>query len=245
MNENIHEKKKFSDAGGGFWGNLRKKAIGRREKNPNALSNRILTYTLIGDKDWYTRVRDVMYKPVLSWCLHHKYSTLMIFIICFFLSVGLSVKFGRFKLFPGGVEQFIIKITAPVGLTLEETERFAKVIEVELSSFPKNEIENYTARIGITQKDPNDPFTKRGKNFGMLMVYLTPDSMRKTSTDDIMNRLRSRTTWMLNEEALKALRAKEAIQNKSKTEKEIIAHQDEAVEIPDQYLDLKGILNIY
>ena len=54
------------------------------------------------------------------------------------------------------------------------------------------------------------------------MVYLTPDSMRKTSTDEIMNRLRSRTTWMLNEEALKALRAKEAIQNKSKTEKEVI-----------------------
>ena len=244
MNENIHEKKKFSDAGGGFWGNLRKKAIGRREKNPNALSNRFLTYTLIGDKDWYTRVRDIMYKPVLSWCLHHKYSTLMIFIICFFLSVGLSVKFGRFKLFPGGVEQFIIKITAPVGLTLEETERFAKVIEGELSSFPKNEIENYTARIGITQKDPNDPFTKRGKNFGMLMVYLTPDSMRKTSTDEIMNRLRSRTTWMLNEEALKALRAKEAIQNKSKTEKEVIEHQDEAVEIPDQFLDLKGKLTV-
>jgi multidrug efflux pump subunit AcrB len=49
---------------------------------------------------------------------------------------------------------------------------------------------------------------------------------------------------MLNEEALKALRAKEAIQNKSKTEKEVIEHQDEAVEIPDQFLDLKGKLTV-
>jgi multidrug efflux pump subunit AcrB len=245
MNENVHAQKKFADAGGGFWGRLRQRAISRREKNPTALSNRFLTYTLIGDKDWYTRLRDLFYKPVLSWCLHHKFSTLFIFITCFLLSVGLSVKFGRFKLFPGGVEQFIIKLTAPVGLTLEETERFAKVIEEELTKFPKNEIENYTARIGITQKDPNDPFTKRGKNFGMLMVYLTPDSVRTTSTDEIMNKLRSKTMWMLNEEALKALKEKESILNKSKTEKEIISHSDvENVVIPENWKDLQGKLSV-
>jgi multidrug efflux pump subunit AcrB len=246
MNLNVHKQKEFSESGGGFWGRLRQKAKLKREKNPTSLYSKFLTYTVIGDKDWYVRVRDIFYKPVLSWCLHHKFSTLIIFILCFIFTIGLSVKFGRFKLFPGGVEQFIVKITAPVGLTLEETEKYAKVVEEELSKFPKNEIENYTARIGITQKDPNDPFTKRGKNFGMLMVYLTPDSMRNKSTDEILNSLRHRTSWLLSEEALKALKEKESILNKGKiqTTSEEETKEMEPVVIPDEYKELQGKLSV-
>lgn len=248
MNENIHEKNRMKKAGEtkGFRANLRKKAIAYKEKSPNSLLSSFLSYTIIGDKDWYVRMRDLIYKPVLSWSLHNKFKTLLIFNLAFFLTVALSVKMGRFKLFPGGVEQFIIKITAPVGLTLEETERFARIIESELSKYPKNEVENYVTRIGITQKDPNDPFTKRGKNFGMVMVYLTPDSMRSRNTDEIMNSLRYKTSWMLSEEARKALKEKEAVLNKNKTQKELDAIKSAQGEIliPDDSKDLEGRLSV-
>jgi len=246
MNLDVHKQKEFSEAGGGFWGKMRQKAIRRREKNPSSILSKFMTYTVIGDKDWYIRIRDIFYKPVLSWCLHHKFSTIVIFVLCFLFTIGLSVKFGRFKLFPGGVEQFIVKITAPVGLTLEETEKFAKVVEEELAKYPKNEIENYTTRIGITQKDPNDPFTKRGKNFGMLMVYLTPDSMRKKSTDEILNSLRHRTSWLLSDEALKALKEKESILNKGKIQTKADEEEKELepVVVPEEYKELKGKLSV-
>jgi multidrug efflux pump subunit AcrB len=202
--------------------------------NPNSLMSSIYQYTILGEKDWYVLFRDTIYKPSLSFALRHKYLTILFFTIAFMTSIVGAAKFGRFKLFPGGVEIFIIKITAPVGLTLESTERFAQVIEKELAKLPTTEIENYVSRIGITQKDPNDPFTKRGKNFGMVMVYLTPDTMRERSVDDIMNTLRDKTYWMLSEEAKKALKEKNLN----------ISNESQQIEIPDEYLDLKGKLTV-
>ncbi|MCB1178858.1 MAG: efflux RND transporter permease subunit, partial [Leptospiraceae bacterium] len=194
---------------------------------------------------WYISVRDKFYKPILSWCLTHAKLTILIFNICFFLSIALAVKFGRFKLFPGGVEIFMVKITGPVGLTLEQTERFAKVVEMEIAKLPKEEIENYVTRIGITQKDTNDPFTKRGKNFGMVKVYLTPDSERERSTDEILNELRSKTIWMMDDEALKAFIEREKILSKGKikTENKEIA-LPQKFEIPPGFEDLKGKLSV-
>jgi multidrug efflux pump subunit AcrB len=194
---------------------------------------------------WYLRLRDGFYRPILEWCLNHAKTTILIFNICFFLTIALAVKFGRFKLFPGGVEIFMVKITAPVGLTLEQTERFAQVVEKELSQFPKEEVENYVTRIGITQKDANDPFTKRGKNFGMLMVYLTPDAQRKRTTDEIINDLRNKTLWMLSEESLKALQEREKVLAKGKIGKEAeMTSIPNTFNIPEEYKDLKGQLTV-
>ncbi len=209
----------------------------------------------------YVWIRDKFYRPVLSFALRHTRRTILFFTLFFFFTIALAVVFGRFKLFPGGIETFIIKISAPVGYSLEETEKFAKVIEKELMSFPKEEVENFVTRIGITQKDPNDPFTKRGKNYGMLMVYLTPDASRKRSTEEIINDLRNRTIWMLSEEALRAIREREAILEKSKKERESkplvkafltlkkwihpeVAETKIEFSVPEEYKDLKGKLTV-
>ncbi|MCB1140594.1 MAG: efflux RND transporter permease subunit [Leptospiraceae bacterium] len=218
-----------------------------REKHPHSFLSVLFQYTLLGEKDWYVFLRDLFYKPSLSFALRHKYLTVLLFSLAFWASIAAAVVFGRFKLFPGGVEIFIVRITAPVGLTLESTERFARVIEDELAKLPKTEIENYVTRIGITQKDPNDPFTKRGKNFGMVMVYMTPDSERKRSVDEIMNSLRDRTSWMLSEEALKVLNEKKTkmvANQKNMVEDRISESPSESIDIPPEYMDLKGKLTV-
>jgi multidrug efflux pump subunit AcrB len=168
----------------------------------------------------YATIRDKFYRPILSLALKHTRKTIVFFTLAFFTSIIMAGVFGRFKLFPGGVEIFMVKITAPVGYSLEQTELFAQVLEQELAKFPKEEIENYVTRIGITQKDANDPFTKRGKNYGMVMVYLTPDADRDRSTDEILNELRDKTIWLLSEESLKAIEVREALLQKSKAEKD-------------------------
>ncbi|MDX1957923.1 MAG: efflux RND transporter permease subunit [Leptospiraceae bacterium] len=192
--------------------------------------------------NWYIRFRDNFYKPVLSRALLNKTLTITIFILAWIASLVALKIHGKFKLFPGGVEIFMAKVTAPVGLTLEETERFAQVIEMELAKFPKTEIENYSTRIGITQKDPNDPFTKRGKNFGMIMVYLTPEEQRKMDVEEVISQLRARTNWMMNETALKAFEEKQAILNKTKVSTEVFDTKEVKAEIPKGFEDLKGKL---
>jgi multidrug efflux pump subunit AcrB len=195
---------------------------------------------------WFSKLRERYYKPSLSWALMNKTFTIVSFIIALILSMVMTFTFGRFKLFPGGIEIFVAKITAPVGLTLEETERFARVIEMELEKLPKTELENYATRIGITQKDINDPFTRRGKNFGMLVIYLKPDEERKMAVDEIINNLRTNTSWMMNEEALKAIQEKEAILNKGKkdSDKKFEAPKNTDAYIPKGYEDLKGKLTL-
>lgn len=197
---------------------------------------------------WFTRLRDNVYKPSLEWALKHDKLTISLFIVVFFLSIAATAVFGRFKLFPGGVEVFMVKISAPVGYTLEQTERFAQVVEKEVAKLPPEIMESYVTRIGITQKDANDPFTKRGKNYGMLMVYLTPDADRKRpeqSTDFIMNQLRDRTAWLLNEEALQSLKKKEEALNKTRVQSEKREFKIiEDSQIPPEFKDLKGKITL-
>lgn len=192
---------------------------------------------------WFARVREKYYRPSLGWALRHKYITVIILHLAMVGAIMLVVAFGKFKLFPGGVEQFIVKITAETGLTLEETEKFAKAVEYEIEKLPKNEVENYVTRVGITQKDVNDPFTKRGKNFGQVMVFLTPDTDRKRSTDDIVNDLRTKTFYLLNDKAIEGLRQREIA--RLKAEKKPLDHLtiDPAnFQIPPQFAGLKGKL---
>ncbi len=221
---------------------------------------------------WFIRVRERFYRPSLSWALRHKFSTLGILLLVFSLCVSSLVKFGKFKLFPGGVEIFLVKISAETGLTLEETEKFARAVEREValltpykekpvtgigsniqyffhsigliknSKFYTGEVDNYVTRVGIIQKDVNDPFTKRGKNFAQVVVYLTPDAERKRTTDEIINYLRKRTEWLMNEKALAVAKQKEAARInqeklKNKPEEEVVP-----IEIPEEFKDLKGKL---
>jgi multidrug efflux pump subunit AcrB len=221
---------------------------------------------------WFARFRERFYRPTLSWALTHKAITLGLLMITFVFALFLQARFGKFKLFPGGVEIFIIKISAETGLTLEETERFVKAVEYEVDKLPKfedkpvvgfvdtirhffhsirlpaqekfykGEVDAYVSRVGIIQKDVNDPFTKRGKNFAQVMVYLTPDIERKRSTDEIMNLVRKKTEWLMNEKALEIQKQKlKAKLNQDKKKLEDVEIQTE-VDIPSQFADLKGKL---
>ncbi|MBM9498948.1 efflux RND transporter permease subunit [Leptospira sp. 201903071] len=169
------------------------------------------------ESGWFYKLKVNYYLPLLKFALKHR---LQIFIYLFAMLIGSFALFavaGKFKLFPGSVDVFQIKLTGQTGLSLQETERFANVLEKELAKVSKEEVENFVTRIGIIQKDPNDPFTKRGKHYGQILVYLTPEENRKRSTDEIISEVREKTIWLLNQKSIQILeetRKKEAEKKK-------------------------------
>ncbi|EKO08319.1 efflux RND transporter permease subunit [Leptospira interrogans] len=169
------------------------------------------------ESGWFYKLKVNYYLPLLKFALKHR---LQIFIYLFAMLVGsfaLFAVFGRFKLFPGSVDVFQIKLTGQTGISLQEMEKFTHALETELAKISKEEIENYVTRVGIIQKDPNDPFTKRGKHYAQVLVYMTPEENRKRGTDTIISEIREKTIWLLNEKSVKTLeetRKKEAEKKK-------------------------------
>ncbi|EJP13739.1 export membrane protein [Leptospira interrogans str. FPW2026] len=169
------------------------------------------------ESGWFYKLKVNYYLPLLKFALKHR---LQIFIYLLAMLVGsfaLFAVFGRFKLFPGSVDVFQIKLTGQTGISLQEMEKFTHALETELAKISKEEIENYVTRVGIIQKDPNDPFTKRGKHYAQVLVYMTPEENRKRGTDTIISEIREKTIWLLNEKSVKTLeetRKKEAEKKK-------------------------------
>jgi len=191
------------------------------------------------ESNWFTKFREKTYLPFLSYALRNKFKMVGFLFLALAGSLVVQAKLGKFKLFPGAVETFQVRITAETGLTLGETDRFVQCIESYLKELPKEHLENYIGRIGIIQKDPNDPFTKRGKNYAQVMVFLTPEETRNKSTERIIEEIRNSTKWLLKPESLatleKKLERERIFQRKEKLEAK-------TVEIPFEFADLKGKL---
>ncbi len=72
----------------------------------------------------------------------------------------------KFILFPQGlIEEFFIKMKAPIGTSLEEMSEKMKSVEKQVLELPKNELDNFVTRIGMIREDQADPYTERGSHF--------------------------------------------------------------------------------
>ncbi|BDA79023.1 multidrug transporter AcrB [Leptospira kobayashii] len=191
------------------------------------------------ESDWFQRFKKTKYLPFLGFALRHKLMMTSILFGVFIFSIFLQAKFGKFKLFPGAIETFQVRVTAETGLTLEETDRYIQAIEHSLKQLPKEELENFISRVGIIQKDPNDPFTKRGKNYAQVMVYLTPEESREISTEEIIDRIRNNTKYLLNDKSLLILEEKISLEKKNSSKK---MRELKEESIPPQFLSLQGKL---
>jgi multidrug efflux pump subunit AcrB len=147
----------------------------------------------------FYRFRTACYEPLLAWALRKKLFVLAGLFVLLFASIALFALFGKFKLFPGAVEQIHVRMVADPSTPLEQMDRYTVAVSRVLERFPKNEIENFTTRAGIIQQNTNDPFTRRGYNYAQAMIYLTPESKRKRTDVEIIDQLRDEISWMLNE----------------------------------------------
>jgi multidrug efflux pump subunit AcrB len=190
------------------------------------------------ESHWFLNFKKNNYLPLLSFALKHKLIMTSSLLGLFVFSLVLQGMFGKFKLFPGAIETFQIRVHASTGLTLEETDRYIQSIENVLKTLPSTELENFISRIGIIQKDPNDPFTKRGKNYAQILVYLTPEDSRDRSTEKVIEYIRHNTKYMLNDKALLLL--EEKITKEASTRKS--SEEIQTVPILPQFKNLEGKL---
>lgn len=156
------------------------------------------------ENGWFLKLRDNIYQPTLKWALSHRAITLLLMTILFIGSIAILVNFGKFKLFSGAIDTFQVKFEAPKGYSLKQTNEFAEIIEKEVEKLPKDELDTFTTRIGIVQKDINDPSTKRGTNYGQIAIYLTPEVTRERPSEVIIGEIREKVIWLLQKSKIRA-----------------------------------------
>ena len=138
------------------------------------------------------------YRPFLNFSLKNRTLCLLAFVFLLIIAFMIQIAFGSFKLFPGGTNAIIIKLETATGTPNKEMMRYLKVLGNYVSQIPKSDLESYIGRAGVQQQDTNDPFTKRGSHYGMLMIYLKPEVDRKYDALTIMTWLKQKTRWLVN-----------------------------------------------
>ncbi len=171
--------------------------------------------------------RKKVYEPTLRFSLNHKALSLSGFMVLAVLAITLQALFGKFKLFPAAIDALYVKIAAPVGTSKEETNRFLQAIGHSVKKLPESELENYIGRSGIQTQGGGDPFTRRGNNYGMMVIYLHPELDRNMSADAVIDILSKETEWMLNPEALARKREKEKKEQSKERQSEEEQNEEE------------------
>jgi multidrug efflux pump subunit AcrB len=140
------------------------------------------------------------YERMLSAVLNHRY-LFVVWVSLFFAGTLVFAKFNvKFILFPAGnIEIIVAKAEAPTGTNIREMSKKLGKIESIITQLPENELDNITSSAGIIQEDPTDPFTKRGSNYGIIMIYLTPDEKRERKAEQIIDWIRGQCRPFIHE----------------------------------------------
>ena len=133
-----------------------------------------------------------MYVPVVKWCVRHRYIVATIATLLLLGTSAMAYKMRKILFPPEGVEIFMVRAEAPTGSSLANTSQAIVPIENAIAQLPDSEMEAYTATIGIQQKDPNDPATKRGSQYALVKVFLTPENSRQRTAKDIIDDLKNK-----------------------------------------------------
>ncbi|MCB0377718.1 MAG: efflux RND transporter permease subunit [Bdellovibrionales bacterium] len=142
------------------------------------------------DKMWVRLIAS--YGVVLEWITCFRYLVFAGFIAFLFISV-LNIKHNmRLVLFPPkGIDQFLVKVKAPNGTSLEQTTELLKPIEKVIGTLSKEELRNFVTSVGEQRQRPDEP-GDRGSHVGQVMVYLTPESGRERSAEEIIEDIRGK-----------------------------------------------------
>ncbi len=142
---------------------------------------------------WFNKIV-VFYTRLINRALSYRYwvvSGLIVLLVLTFLLASRMpfVLFGSEE----GIEQFYIRVEAPVGTNLYATNKLIEEVEKKVDEMPKDEIEAYTTQVGLLgQSWMFDPYGDQGSHMAQITIYLTPHTQRKRSVNNIIDDLRDR-----------------------------------------------------
>lgn len=146
------------------------------------------------------------YVAALTKVLRFRYLFAFVLFI-FFIGTIIFARFNtKFILFPqSGIETVVVKAESPTGTSVSRMSQNLNYIEQVIAQLPKTELESYTARAGIMSEGANDPNTKRGAEYGVILVYLTPEQQRQRTADLIMDDIRKKTKKYIEQKVFNSL----------------------------------------
>ncbi len=127
------------------------------------------------ERVWLTKLED-FYAYFLDKALTHRYLTVGISLLVLVGSLTLAATAMSFQLFPAaGIDQYIARVTAPPGTSLERMRRHLIEVDREIRRrIDPQYLETTLLNSGEIAVDEGDPLTQRGSRFGQIRVIYTP-----------------------------------------------------------------------
>lgn len=162
-----------------------------KNENKDRRKNVIARLLASTNHTWENKILPAYIRSLES-VLRIRYKALASVAAVFVFVIIFAVKKMDFVLFPpDGIEQFFIRVEAPVGTSLEETAELMRPIEAKIAEIPAIELNNYVTQVGLQMQDPNDPNRKMGSHLGQIAVFLTPEASRERLANEILESTRT------------------------------------------------------
>jgi len=122
---------------------------------------------------------NIRYRRILEWALNHRFATLAIAVLLFFLSLGIGSMLGSEFMPVSDRSEMYVLFKAGPDASLERTSELAKKIENRLSKYP--EVEFLLTKVGGEQTPANE---------GNVYVKLKPIDQREAGVQQLMTKVR-------------------------------------------------------
>jgi len=127
------------------------------------------------ERKWLIKLENA-YGRLLEKALDHRYLTVVLsaaVLIGSFVLAGTAMKFRLFP--PAGVDQYMVRVTAPGGTSYDTMRNKLSRIDNEIRKRIKPEyFESTVVTTGQVARDGGDPLVQRGGRFGQINVVYTP-----------------------------------------------------------------------
>jgi multidrug efflux pump subunit AcrB len=169
-----------------------------RDHSPRAgapagpVSRLIGRFDVLADKLLHRVMRIIhnVYGPALKWALAKPKTTLLVALGLFFL-IGSTVPLIGFSLFPSAdVPQFVVRVDAPDGASVEETDRGLRFVEARLAEHP--EIKRWFTHLGHGTPFVYYNYFSQGRTANLGEVFVELRSFDPQRTPRLFEELRAK-----------------------------------------------------
>ncbi|MBU0504496.1 MAG: efflux RND transporter permease subunit [bacterium] len=134
------------------------------------------------------------YLNILNHLVAWRYPLVILLLISFVGSIYFAKSNMRFILFPSkGIETLHVKLEGFQGDSLQIMADKISRVEKIIETLNTTELKHYATNVGIIQQGSHDPMSKILSHVGQIIIYLTPESDRKRTTQEITNDLRTQS----------------------------------------------------
>jgi multidrug efflux pump subunit AcrB len=139
---------------------------------------------------WYVKLQS-LFRRLVETLIRFRWATVVAANLLLVATFVFAARYLDFVLFPPeGIDRFVVRYEAEVGVPIEEVNRQIERVEEKILALPKTELKALTTRTGVQQVGLNDPLARTGGNIGMMIVYLTPETERERDAFAIIDELR-------------------------------------------------------